>query len=814
MLCVNSINSQDLFFQDINGDKKADILSITTENERVLKIKQLYSGHKTWKFDYLNEFDFVSSDSFDSYSVADINGDNRANITTFLDDGSNKNIWFFNVAPDTLQYVGHTLLNNVAGFKEYFADIDGDGKKELILVKNVGTNKHIRTYGYNGDFYLLDSLIVSGSTRKEHFADITGDGKDDLILTQDYGSDKRIWTFKSNGARFDYLAFTNLISDAGKEVSFMNSNSGKDNLVDLILSINTTEGKRLWLFESDGARFHYKITNTFADGNNRKLLFGDIDGNGTDDLIASDEVDNVWSYQNIGNILNYKLHSSLNFLNIIPSNWTVDWHNAGYRGGAKVPNLFLHYVEMPLPSDNPNINDSNFEAKLNEAVALKSIYPNEHIVVKFQSGSYIFNKKIVLNVFSNHSNIVLQGQGTKAESNANEFTELVYNIDSTSTDDRNHFINISGSRKYPSADEAPNLTLYNNELNQITLNKKIGISDGKEYLVELLFTNGKWHNQPNIPKDSVQPNEYTGFITSANLVSGSTYKLKKDFSLSWKLFKDETNKVKVYKFLPIKEIGLMNLSIRYSDEFENVNKDSVDSALINISTAKNCWINNIEISKVLSTGVSIGESEYIEVRNSYFHEAYGYGGGGRAYGVSIGGRSIHCKVENNAFRKFRHSIVVIHGANRNVFAYNYSREQTDQLGNTLGDLNLHGYYPYANLFEGNRVDRIVADVYWGPNGSFNTFFRNYTFYNHLQVRDMKNANIIGNQNALVYDSDESTFEFANYTYKIFDEFNKVKRYHYLPEISYYLNDMPDFFNPYINSEVSWPSIGPQLALQY
>lgn len=814
LIFIDNIKCQNIFLEDINGDKKADILSITSENMKDIKIKQLYSGRKIWKFDYLNEFDFSGSNTFDSYNVADITGNGLANLLTFKDDGNNKNVWFFSIEPDKISYLGHTLLPNASGTIEYFADIDGDHKKELVLVKNEGTNKYIYTYGYNGgDFYLTDSMTSTGNTGQEHFADITGDGKDDLILSQDYGADKRLWTFKSNGTTFEYLAYTNLVSNSGKEVSFMNSNSSKDNFVDLVLSKNTSDGKKLWLFESDGARFNYEITNTLSDGNNREMLFGDINGNGTDDLIATNTINDIWSYENKGNVLTYKLHSYLSFAKIIPTNRSVDWNNAGYKSGRAIPNSFEHYVYMPPPNANPNTNYSNFQAKLNEAVSLKSSYPNEHIVIKFQSGTYSFNRQIVLNIFNNHSYIVLQGQGIKTASGINQYTELVYDIDPKYTEYANHFINIRGSRMYPTnTSEAPIVLYYNEESNEITLDKSLGIPDGQEYLVELLFTNGKWHEQPNIPKDSIQPNEYVGFISSANLISGTTYKLQKDFNLSWKLFKDETNNTKTYKFIPIKEIGLTDLSIRYNDEFENVNKDSITSTLVSIDRAQNCWINNIEISKVLSAAVGIGESQYVEVRNSYFHEAYGYGGGGRGYGVVVGSRSIHCKVENNVFRKFRHAMMVVHGSNRNVFGYNYSREQTDQLGNILGDLNLHGFYPYANLFEGNRVDRIHADAYWGPNGSLNTFFRNYTYHNQLRIDRMLNANIIGNENALVTGNDQTTFEFRNYIYGVYNETNLVEQYLYLPDKSYYLDEMPIFFDNYINSKVSWPAIGPPLLV--
>ncbi|AXT60944.1 T9SS C-terminal target domain-containing protein [Aquimarina sp. AD10] len=839
LLSINSIKCQDLFLEDINGDKKADILSVFTENRKDFKIKQFYSGHKTYKFDYLNEFDFTAGDIFENYTVADIDGNGRSNFIAFADSNDDKNIWYYTIEANEIKYLGHTLLPNYAGTKQYFADIDGDSLHELILVKDEGSFKHINTFKYNGsDFIQIDAFATTGNPKEEHFADITGDGKDDLILSQDYGNDKRIWTFKSKGSTFEYLKYTLLASDAGKEVHFVNSNSEEDNRLDLALSGNTTEGKKIWMFLSDGERFHYEITTTLTDGTNRKLLFGDLDGTNKDDLIATNNTQDIWSYQNEGNVFTYKLHSPLNFRGTIPLNRIVDWNNAGYRGGESVPNSFNHFVQMPPPSDNPETNYANFETKLSEAVALKTTFPNEHIVIQFQAGSYQlpFNQQIVLDYKNdNHSWIVIQGQGIKSENHLNgKYTELVFNIDPEYSKYANHFINIRGLKKSPNGPgEIPPIVIdYKREANEITLDKPSSIPDGEKHLMEILFTNGKWHEQPNVDSDSIQPNEYTGLISSVIPVSNTTYKLKKDFSLAWEKFKDQTNAAKVYYFTAVEEIGIADLSLRYSDNFENSIKKTKASAIISINNARNCWVDNVEIEKVYSSGIEIGESEFIEVRNSYLHEAYGYGGGGRAYGVSVSSRSIHCKVENNVFRKLRHAMIAQDGSNNNVFGYNYSREQTDTEDrfycHALGDLNLHGTYPYANLFEGNSIDRIFADHHWGPNGSYNTFFRNHIndtqinncdHESNLMIKAMLYPNILGNEQAEIRlieytegnipETVENTkFQMYQQEYKIYDQNTIIKEYKYLPDTSYYLDEIPTFFNDYINSTVSWPAIGP------
>jgi hypothetical protein len=119
----------------------------------------------------------------------------------------------------------------------------------------------------------------------------------------------------------------------------------------------------------------------------------------------------------------------------------------------------------------------------------------------------------------------------------------------------------------------------------------------------------------------------------------------------------------------------------------------------------------------------------VAVTHSYFHHAFEYGGGGRAYGVMLHFSTNECFIYHNTFEHLRHSMIVQAGANGNVFAYNRSLDPYWEQGiffpsNSAGDMVLHGNYPFANLFEQNDGQNIVIDNSHGANGPYNTFFRN------------------------------------------------------------------------------------------
>ncbi|MBI1193595.1 MAG: hypothetical protein GC205_10540 [Bacteroidetes bacterium] len=71
-------------------------------------------------------------------------------------------------------------------------------------------------------------------------------------------------------------------------------------------------------------------------------------------------------------------------------------------------------------------------------------------------------------------------------------------------------------------------------------------------------------------------------------------------------------------------------------------------------------------------------------------------------------------------------MMVKQGANGNVFGYNYSIDplRSEPVPDFSGDVSLHGHYPFANLFEGNTVQNIFTDNFWGPSGPGNSFYRN------------------------------------------------------------------------------------------
>ncbi len=157
--------------------------------------------------------------------------------------------------------------------------------------------------------------------------------------------------------------------------------------------------------------------------------------------------------------------------------------------------------------------------------------------------------------------------------------------------------------------------------------------------------------------------------------------------------------------------------------------------------AINCRVSDIESYYTNYAHVEMRNSAHIEVSGCYFTLSHGYGTGGRGYGTMVHLGSVNCLIKDNIFDVLRHSIILQAGANGNVIAFNYSlnpRQTTTIFGfeieNSLtGELVLHGNYPYANLFEGNRVSMAIADNTHGFSGPNNVFFKNHIGRNGFSV---------------------------------------------------------------------------------
>ncbi len=367
---------------------------------------------------------------------------------------------------------------------------------------------------------------------------------------------------------------------------------------------------------------------------------------------------------------------------VIPVQRTFEWEKAGLKEELVYSDT-IKLADFGIVGDGQTDNNTSFQQAINTLTSSPT-------VLLIPNGSFYLTDPINL-----PSNVVLKGQGA-------ENTTLIFELDSNERD----LIAVDGSIEQP----IYNLIASGNTNDSlIVLNSTTGINSG-DYIQ--LFK-----NDTSLITSSWSLNT-VGQIIEVQSVKGDTLVLESQLRTYYPM----TKQPYIKKLNPTKNVGIECLKITRRDT------QTVHCANIRFNYAVNSWVKGVESENCNFSHVNFIRSSNIEVRESYFHHAFDYGGGGAGYGVVAMYTSGECLVENNIFEHLRHSMLLQAGSNGNVFGYNYSLDPfwtgVSLPSNSAGDMVLHGNYVYANLFEGNIGQNIVIDDSHGANGPYNMFYRN------------------------------------------------------------------------------------------
>lgn len=323
--------------------------------------------------------------------------------------------------------------------------------------------------------------------------------------------------------------------------------------------------------------------------------------------------------------------------------------------------------------------------------------------------------------------------------------------------------------------------------------------------LEIQQTNGSWY-VPEIQEEWAD--DAVGQLIRIGQIAGDTLWLHSPLRASY----DSALAPAARPVFPVEHVGIECLKLQHIDSnyvssFPNIDlRFCVESRIAGIESHYSC-----------APHIALTSCSNIEVTGSYIHHAWHYTGAGRrGYGVSIERHSGECVVENNIFHDLRHSMMAKVGVNGNVFGYNYSfaPHRAEPIAEFSGDFSLHGHWPYANLFEGNHVQNIILDHFWGPSGEHNTLFRNLVEMYGIVFTESDNTalqtdgqNVIGNViTRATADSGDAVllspfftlfygllgadhFEYGNLVEGVVTPANTTA----LTETSFYFSGLPDFW---------------------
>lgn len=459
----------------------------------------------------------------------------------------------------------------------------------------------------------------------------------------------------------------------------------------------------------------------------------------------------------------YTLNSKEEEKTIIPNNNRIDWTVAGVED--KIPNYSNIIDVTTRGAESSDIFDNS---KILQDLIDSSSFGT---VLLFPSGTYLFKSSINLK-----SGIVIRGVSSSQ-------TVFKFDLNGTaqpsfrfSSWDRSSITpitsgHIKGSRTITVQD--PTLFVYRDYIEIFQDNDP-----------ELMYTRREW--------DVTWAAESVGQLVKITSRNGNEITLEHpllyDFSAN----------------LNVRARSCQMLDGAGLESFKLIRLDQGEAFALRFDYAANCWIRNMESEYAQRGHVEMSKSLNIEIRDSYFHHAYDYGGGGHGYGISITDHSTNALIENNIFYYLRHSFLAKEGAIGNVFAYNYSLEPN---GNP-NDVAMHGHYGLMNLLEGNIVQKIYVGDYWGPSGPGNTFFRNRVETSNIEIQDYSHSqNVVSNEiiNGTINISNDTQDTWAINNQNLTGIINEKTNID-TPK-SLYLNAKPEFYKT-----LTWPSIGQEFNL--
>jgi len=457
---------------------------------------------------------------------------------------------------------------------------------------------------------------------------------------------------------------------------------------------------------------------------------------------------------------------------VIPAERRVSWELANQHFHFIEPDTELNILDFGGSNDGVTDNSAALELAMEQAAG-------EAATLFFPPGNYLFNTPITL-----QDSIILEGSGS-------ELTTLLFDFNQQNE----NAINVTGS--------SPTTKVFldggfTKDSSKVFTDSAFMFSSGD--MVEIYETNGDWDIVPvSWAANSV------GQMIVIDSVAEDTLYLQSPLRITY----DTLLSPRLKKVNPIVNVGIRCLTIKRLDEPQNGGNYN-----INFSYARNCRITGVESDTSHGSHVYIAKSLSIKIYGSYFHHAFQYDGAAtHGYGITLAHHSSECLIENNIFSHLRHAMMVKTGANGNILSYNYSRDpyRSEPIHDLSGDISLHGHYAYANLFEGNIVQNIIIDHYWGPSGPYNTLFRNRAelwgiIMTTNDLLETSKQNFVGNET-----TDFSMF-YGQYVLTGSDHFqygNNILSVTLptgtddLSDSSYYLKTEPYFWS----ENIVWPSIG-------
>lgn len=281
----NSLGSRIVTVADLNGDGAVDVIGASYYDSSL----RWFENDGTGKFtphlisDGVNEGQGVA--------VADVDHDGDADIIT-ASSGDNTIAIFKNMDSGQFCQVKEIVDDNAVGARTVVAaDLDGDGWIDLASASK--DDDTVAWYPNDGSGHFPTKIVISAGEESMGAyslvaVDIDNDGDQDLIVASNGNDHVSLWRNNGQGNFTKTLVYDN----ADFVLSVTAVDFDRDGDMD-IASASFFDGHINWYENVDGEGYVWKNHTIYIGIQGHFVAYGDMDGDGDDDLIAVTHADNT-----------------------------------------------------------------------------------------------------------------------------------------------------------------------------------------------------------------------------------------------------------------------------------------------------------------------------------------------------------------------------------------------------------------------------------------------------------------------------------------------------------------------------------------
>jgi len=230
--------------------------------------------------------------AFSSSDFGDIDGDGDQDlVVTGRDTGGTQRAILYESDGDGGFSSLDAGLTAVESGASEFADIDGDGDLDLLIAGDTRPGELATIYENDGsgNFSSIDAGLSDVSGAAAEFGDVDGDGDPDLVLIgTDGNGDPQATLYENDGSGSFASSGEDLANAEDASVDLADTDGDGD--LDLLITGEVDFSASTILYENDGSGSFSQVDAGLDDAQRSDAAFGDIDGDGDQDLILAGTV--------------------------------------------------------------------------------------------------------------------------------------------------------------------------------------------------------------------------------------------------------------------------------------------------------------------------------------------------------------------------------------------------------------------------------------------------------------------------------------------------------------------------------------------